>query len=142
MFGFNNKLDPEWLRSVAFFDGLDDDALGQIAGLGQRRDVGVGTELIDQGRIGDSCYVVVEGRAVISQGGDFLAAVGPGTMVGEMALVGSRPRTATVTAETDMVLVEFGAKEFRKLLERIPEARTRVLDLLDARQAENQRRDS
>ena len=63
-------------------------------------------------------------------------------MVGEMALVEHRPRNASVSAETDMVLVSFGTAEFHKLLDRSPNAKERVLTLLNARLRDNQERES
>ena len=133
MFGRNNKLDIDWLRHIEFFDGFDDDLLGRISQLGERLEIDADTQLVDQGRVGDACYVIVEGTASVVTGGHFVATVGPGSMVGEMALVSHRPRNATVCAETPMVVVAFGAKEFRTLLESSPLAAERVEALLAER---------
>ncbi|MGI9612242.1 MAG: Crp/Fnr family transcriptional regulator [Acidimicrobiales bacterium] len=141
MFGRNNKLDTEWLASVDFFDGFAKPEIQEVAALGERVDVEAGTELIDQGRVGDVCYVVVEGRAAVHIRGEFVTSVGAGTMVGEMALVEHRPRNATVTAETDMSLVSFGTEAFRKLLAKSPTAFDRVTNMLNDRLRENQERD-
>ncbi len=78
MFGSNNKLDPSWLASIDFFEGLDDDELRRISALGERLDLDAGAELIDQGRVGDACYVIVDGRAAVRIGGEFVTTVGPG----------------------------------------------------------------
>ncbi|MEM7276049.1 MAG: cyclic nucleotide-binding domain-containing protein [Actinomycetota bacterium] len=141
MFGRNNKLDTGWLASVAFFDGFGDDELSEVSALGERMEVTAGTEIIDQGRVGDACYVIVDGRANVYIRGEYVATVGPGSMVGEMALVEHRPRNASVTAETEMVLVSFGNSEFRKLLDRSPNAKERVLTTLNARIRANEARD-
>lgn len=140
MFGHHNKLDTDWLAKVDFFDGFAAPELEAVADLGERLDVEAGTMLIDQGRVGDVCYVIVEGRAAIHIGGEFVTTVGSGTMIGEMALVEHRPRNATVTAETDMVLVAFGLKEFNKLLSRSPTAYDRVIGMLNDRLRENRQR--
>ena len=58
-----------------------------------------------------------------------------------MALLGHRPRNASVVAHTDMVLVEFGTAEFRKLLDRSPNANRRVNQLLEARVQANEARE-
>lgn len=141
MFGRNNKLDTDWLANVDFFDGFAKPEIEEVAALGERIDVEAGTELIDQGRVGDVCYVVVDGRAAVHIRGEFVTSVGPGTMVGEMALVEHRPRNATVTAETDMSLVSFGTEAFRKLLSKSPTAFDRVTNMLNDRLRENQERD-
>lgn len=141
MFGRNNKLDTGWLAGIAFFDGFSQDELDAVSSLGERADVASGTEIIDQGRVGDSCYVIVEGTADVFIRGEFVTTVGAGSMVGEMALAGHRPRNASVKAHTDMVLVEFGTDEFRQLLDRSSNAKARVDALLQARLAANSERD-
>ncbi len=142
MFGRNNKLDTGWLSSISFFDGFSDDELTAVSSLGERTEVSAGTEIIDQGRVGDSCWVIVDGTADVFIRDEFVTTVGAGSMVGEMALAGHRPRNATVTAHTDMVLVEFGTEEFRKLLDRSPNAAQRVDALLSARLAANRAREN
>ena len=142
MFGRNNKLDTGWLSSVAFFEGFSEDELSAVSALGERVEAKAATEIIDQGRVGDACYVIVEGTANVFIRGEFVASVGPGSMTGEMALVEHRPRNATVVAETDMVLVSFGTEEFKKLLERSPHTNERVMAMLNARLAANEARES
>jgi CRP-like cAMP-binding protein len=61
-------------------------------------------------------------------------------MVGEMALVEHRPRNATVTAETDLILVAFGTGEFRRLLAKSPTTSERVMAVLNERLRANQDR--
>jgi CRP/FNR family transcriptional regulator, cyclic AMP receptor protein len=142
MFGRNNKLDTSWLSAISFFDGFSDEELNAVSALGERTEVAAGTEIIDQGRVGDSCYVIVEGTADVHIRGEFVTTVGPGSLIGEMALAGHRPRNASVAAHTDMVLVEFGTDEFRKLLDRSPNAKNRVDTLLNARLRANEARES
>jgi CRP-like cAMP-binding protein len=138
MFGQHNKLDTGWLSTVGFFNEFSHDELTRVAALGEKLEVEAGTELIDQGRVGDACYVIVSGTATVHIRGEFVTTVGAGTMVGEMALVDHRPRNATVTAETDMVLVSFGTKAFRKLLEASPTTYRRVIGMLNDRLRANE----
>lgn len=141
MFGRNNKLDTGWLASLSFFQGFTPGELEDVSVLGERMDVTTGTEIIDQGRVGDNCYVIVEGEASVFIRGEWVASVGPGSMVGEMALVEHRPRNASVIADSDMALVAFGTAEFRKLLDRSPNANEKVLTLLNARLRANEARE-
>lgn len=140
MFGRNNKLDTGWLADVLFFKDFAATELEEVASLGERVDAEAGTILIDQGRVGDVCYVIVSGRATVYIGGEFVSAVTSGTMIGEMALVEHRPRNATVVAETDMTLVSYDTKKFSKLLAKSPSTHDRVMALLTARLEENQGR--
>ncbi len=140
MFGRNNKLDVDWLSKVSFFDSFSAAQIEQIAELGTRVDADAGAELTDQGRYGDVCYLIIEGTANVLMRGEYVATVGAGTMVGEMALLEHRPRNATVVAETPMVLVSFGTKEFRTILDDNPDLRERVHALLVARERDNSAR--
>lgn len=142
MFGRNESLDVDWLANVSFFDGLDRNELQRVAALAQRVEAEPGAELTDQGRYGDVCYVVVQGSANVSMNGEFIASLPSGSMVGEMALIEHRPRSASVVAETPMVLAAFGNKEFRTLLEELPKTKERVYSVLGDRLRANMARRS
>ena len=92
-----------------------------------------GTVLVDQGDPGTLCYVIVEGEASVYVRGEHVASVGPGAMVGEMALIDHRPRTATVVADTEMKVLRFRTQAFRTLLDEMPKASERVMTTLRAR---------
>ena len=141
MFGRNNKIEPEWLAGVSFFKDFNAGELDDIASLGEREDVPAGTEFIDQGRVGDKCFVIVNGTANVFMRGEYVASVSEGSMVGEMALVDHGPRNATVVAETDMSLVAYDTKDFQRLLERSPSAYEAIMVTLQDRLAANQQRD-
>ena len=140
MFGRNNKLDTSWLAGVALFDGFNQAQLSQVADLGQRVDVASGSEIADQGRIGKECWVVVEGTANIIMNGEFITSVGAGSMIGEMALLEHRPRSAAVIADTDMVLVSFDTDGFNSILDANPMAKERVSAILTRRLSDNMNR--
>lgn len=123
----------DWLANVAFFEGFSSEELTRVAALGDEVDALAGAVLVDQGDAGVDCYVIVEGRASVYKSGEFITESGPGTMVGEMALVDHRPRTATVVADTDMQLLRFHAPQFRQLLDEMPKASERVMKLLHDR---------
>lgn len=137
MFGRNNKLDTSWLADVALFDGFSAAQLEQVAALGERVDVDAGSMITDQGSIGKECWVVVEGTANVVMNGEFVTTVGAGSMIGEMALLEHRPRSAAVIAETPMVLVSFDIKGFHSFLDANPMAKDRVSAILTSRLSEN-----
>ena len=121
------------LKSVAFFDGFSDSHLERVAALVQDVAAEPGALLIDQGRPGQVCYVIAEGKANVFVGREHVATLQPGTMVGEMALIDHKPRSASVVAEGPMRLLALNTDAFRALLDELPEAKTRVLALLEAR---------
>ena len=92
-----------------------------------------GAVLVDQGDPGTSCYVILAGVAGVYVRGEYVASSGPGSMVGEIALIDHRPRTATVVADSDLELLQFDSAAFRTLLEEMPKASERVMTLLRAR---------
>ena len=133
MFGRKRTGDAEWLSGVSFFKGFTQDELERVAALATEVDAEPGAELMEQGRMGDACYVIVEGDAGVYISGEHVASLHEGSMVGEMALIDHRPRNATVVAETPMVLAAFDHKAFHQLLDEMPKAKERVLELLNAR---------
>lgn len=87
---------------------MSDAELTDLAALVDECAVPEGTVLLRQGAIGRSSYVIVEGWASVSVSGTPIAAVGPGDHIGEMAMLDDQPRSATVTAQSPMRLLEIG----------------------------------
>lgn len=125
------------LRHIALFAKMSNADLQEVAALGEPVDTEPGAVLIDQGDVGLECFLVLEGEAGISSGGEHLVTIGPGSIVGEMALVDHRPRNASVVAQTPMRLLAFDIAAFKRLLEDMPLARDHIYALLEARTAEN-----
>lgn len=128
------------LRHLALFANMSNAELAKLAALGERVEAEPGAILIDQGDVGTECFLVLEGEAGILHGADHVATVGPGTVVGEMALIGHRPRSASVRAQSQMRLLAFDIAHFKRMLDEMPAARDHVYGLLQARAAENSSR--
>jgi CRP-like cAMP-binding protein len=125
--------DPSVLDGVPFFEDVDTEERRRILELSTPREVVAGDLLVDQGDAAVECFLVLEGRLAVYVRGEYVASVGAGSMVGEMALVDHRPRTASVVAETAARLLAFRTKEFRQLLDEMPRASERILAELQAR---------
>ena len=67
-----------------------------------------GRMLCEQGTIGREFFLIVKGQAAVRRNNRKVATLGPGQYFGEMALLDRRPRSATVTSETDMTLLVLG----------------------------------
>jgi CRP/FNR family cyclic AMP-dependent transcriptional regulator len=128
------------LRGAAFFDGFSDDELDRVADLADDVEAQVGAVLMEQGRVGQDCYVILDGQAGVYVADEYVTTLGPGSMVGEMALVDHLPRVASVVADTPMRLVAFDTRRFRILLQEMPKAEERVLGLLADRRKANRAR--
>ena len=128
------------LRGLAFFEGFSDAELERVAQLAERVEAEAGTVIIDQGRVGQECFVVEFGEVGVYVADEHIVSLGAGSMIGEMALVDRLPRTASVIAESDVAMLAFDAKAFRTLLAEMPKAEERVLGLLAARLKANDSR--
>ncbi|MFV0317174.1 MAG: cyclic nucleotide-binding domain-containing protein [Microthrixaceae bacterium] len=122
-----------WLTKIPLFEGMAESDLGRLAQLGSRVEVTPGEVLVDQGDPGTYCYAIASGTAGVYANGEHVATVGPGSTIGEMALIDHRPRTATVVANDDMELLRFDTKAFSELLEQMPKAAERVHAILGSR---------
>lgn len=118
------------LAGTSFFEGFSPEQLRRVAQLAEEVDAEEGAELIGQGRPGQEAYVIVEGRVGVYIGGVKKNELGPGEIVGEMALIDHRPRTADVRALTPLKLLAFDAERFRRLLDEMPKASVRVMEKL------------
>ncbi len=125
--------DVEWLAGVPFFEGFTDQERARVLDLSEPVTLPAGAVIVDQGDTGTHCFLIVEGTASVYVRGEYVTGSGPGAMVGEMALIDHRPRTATVVADTEMTLLRFGTRDFRRLLEEMPKASERVMTSLRAR---------
>ncbi len=118
------------LEGVPLFQRLTRTHRELIAGAMRVRDFVSGEMLLRQGDPGDAIMVVVEGGVSVrlnrSGGMVELAAVGPGAVLGEMALVTGAPRNADAVATGRGRVLVLGALEFHALTAEIPE----LLDLL------------
>jgi CRP-like cAMP-binding protein len=89
-----------------------------------------GKVIFAQGDPGDLMYVIVEGEAQILIEGKLIETVRAGGILGEMALIDARPRSATVVAKTQCVLVPIDEHRFNVLVARRPEFALHVMRVL------------
>ena len=121
------------LRTVSLFEGLDDDELSRLADRFQERTVPEGGVVVEEGSTGTSFFVIAEGAATVSVGGDVKATVGPGDSFGEMAVIDEDVRSASVVAATDLRLYFLTPWEFRPFVREQPEVAWKLLQSLSRR---------
>jgi len=100
------------LADVDLLAALPPTTLEKIAARAGRSDHPPGSVLVAEGDPGDRFYVVADGEVEVSRGGVHRRRLGRGDHFGEIALVRATPRTATVTARTDVRLVAITATVF------------------------------
>ncbi len=86
-----------------------------------------------EGEAGVGFFVVVDGSATVSVGGEERATIGPGDSFGEMALLDEGPRSATIVAATDLRCLALSAWEFKPFVEENPSVAWAMLQTLAAR---------
>jgi Pyruvate phosphate dikinase, AMP/ATP-binding domain/Cyclic nucleotide-binding domain len=106
------------LQRVQLFADLDRRQAEQIARLLKLRLFSKGETIIMEGSGGAAFFLIDSGQATVSSKGVQLATLGPGDYFGEIALIDSGPRSATVTAASDLVCYGLTFWEFRPLVER------------------------
>jgi CRP/FNR family transcriptional regulator, cyclic AMP receptor protein len=105
------------LKNVPLFAGLDDRDLQQIASSMRERRYKAGDTVTQEGSGGAGFFVVHEGEADVEVDGQPRGSIGPGDYFGEIALLTDSPRTATLTARTDMLCYGMTPWDFRPLVE-------------------------
>ena len=101
-------------------------------------DVKAGTALMREGESASSFVVLVSGTAEVTRNGEHVADLGPGAMIGEMAILMDRPRTATVTATSACEVLVGERRNFDPLLDDVHGLARRVLHSLAERVADNE----
>ena len=92
-----------------------------------------GTVIAREGEPGVGLFVIVDGTADVSIGGQRRAKLGPGEFFGEIALLDGGPRTATVTAATDIKLLGLTEWVFRGLMLEHPTVAVKTLQSMAGR---------
>ena len=92
-----------------------------------------GTVLCREGRLGREFFVIVDGEAEVTKDGKHLATRGPGDFFGEIALITTTKRTATVTATTPLRCFILTRGDFRRVLEENPPVQRKVMEALGER---------
>ena len=125
------KLDR--LAKVQLFSACSESDLERIAALTNEIDVRAGTTLIREGELGHECFVIEDGSAKVELPDGETRTMGPGEVFGELALLHDAPRSATVTAETDMKLIVLNSREFSTLIDDHPSVRRNVFEAVASR---------
>lgn len=107
----------EALLRIPGFAGCRDRELGKIAAHLAYGAVQKGDILTRQDRVAHQGYLIITGEAVAKHDGVVVGRLGPGHLVGEMALLEGIVRSATVTAETAMEFFVFDLSEFSRLMD-------------------------
>ena len=121
------------LASVPLFTACSKKELQAVARASDELSLPAGKVLCEQGTIGREAFIIIDGTAEVRRNGKKVATLGPGTCVGELALLDHGPRTASVTAATDMKALVIGAREFGAVVDEIPSIAHKLMKALASR---------
>lgn len=108
------------LAEVKLFKDLSKTDLKELEDIGRVVNHPAGHVIIDQGGSGAGFHMVLSGDVRVVRGGRTVARLGPGDFFGEMALIDGGPRTATVTADSDVSTFSIASWDFRALVMKRP----------------------
>jgi len=121
------------LGRVPLFSGIKAKERKKLASRLGERTFSEGETVIAEGKSGVGFFVIEEGNASVSVKGEIVRTLGPGEYFGEIALIDSGPRSASVVATTDLRCRGMTAWEFRPFVEEHPEVAWALLETLTAR---------
>jgi CRP/FNR family transcriptional regulator, cyclic AMP receptor protein len=126
-------MDTKQLEGVGLFAGLTRQELGQLAQWTDEVAVPEGEQLATEGRFAHEFFVIEEGSADVTQNGERIAELGPGEFFGEIGLLETERRTASVVATSPMRLIVMFSREFKQMEREMPGVADRIRSAIRAR---------
>jgi flavin reductase (DIM6/NTAB) family NADH-FMN oxidoreductase RutF len=121
------------LADAPVFGALPPDQLERLLGAGTERTYEAGETIVRTGELGDELYAVLEGRVRIERAGRTLATFGPGEVVGEVAVLDGRPRSADIVAEEPVRCLTVSRAALRAAIEAEPQVAWELLGVIASR---------
>jgi CRP-like cAMP-binding protein len=116
------------LSGVPLFADLPKRHLQRLAREADELAFAPGEQIVREGSLGETVFVVMEGRAKVTRNGRRVGEVLPGDFFGELSAIDSGPRTASITAVTPVRVVRLFRRTLRKLLQDEPQLTVKILD--------------
>ncbi|MCP4165963.1 MAG: Crp/Fnr family transcriptional regulator [Chloroflexi bacterium] len=126
------------LRQTDLFSSLSEEALGVIVSTMQKQTLAKDAFLFEKGSEGQHLYIVMVGAVRVCSHSDSgrelsITAYGPGQCIGELSLLDSLPRSASVVAQVDSVLYTLHRHDFDRVLDAHPDVMRQLLAVLSKR---------
>src|SRR5262245_54313692 len=119
-------MDRARVASHAFLAGIPAEELDAVASIASEREFAAGETVMAEGDFGHSMLLIEEGTAYGSVDGAEVRRVGPGDVVGEVAILSSGRRTASVVASAPVRAISFFKRDVWQLERTAPEAARRL----------------
>ena len=121
----------EFLKRVPLFHGIEPDLIHSLAGIMTIQQFPAGAFLCQKDEPGNACFILGKGQVTVltqSQNGEKLCSLGPGHVIGEVALLDGRNRSASLQAKDDVTVFVLMRGDFSRLLAAQNQACMRLLD--------------
>ena len=112
---------------------MESSILNMVQNMGSPRTYQPGEKVFIEGTPGTTMYVVLDGNIEIHVGGKSMEVAGRGAIIGEMALIDSSTRSATVVAKDNCILAPVNESQFLSLMEKSPSFALGVMKILVTR---------
>jgi CRP-like cAMP-binding protein len=119
-------VDRQRIASHSFLAGIPEKELAAVASAASEREFAAGETLISEGDSGHCLFLIEEGAAEVSVDGTSVRRMGPGEIIGEIAVLASGRRTASVVATSPMRAISFFKPDVWALDRTAPEAARRL----------------
>jgi CRP/FNR family transcriptional regulator, cyclic AMP receptor protein len=126
-------MDEPKLRRVGLFAGLSRREIRHLSRVTDEVVVPAGTTLIDEGTFAHEFLLIEAGTADVRRGGELLAQLGPGDFAGEIGVMQSARRNATVTASTELTVIVMTARDLRQIAKDMPSVGAQIDAAIGAR---------
>jgi len=130
---FSQDVKVEALKRAPLFEGLSKKELRELARATEDLKIEAGTVMCREGSLGREFFVIVDGVAEVTKNGKRLATRQSGEFFGEIALITTTRRTATVTAKTPIRCFILTRGDFRRVLDESPSVERKVMQALAER---------
>jgi len=127
----------EFLEGLAAFRDCTEAEVEEIDRYGVTMPIAAGKVIACQGRAARECFLIESGEVEILDGETRVGTLGPGSWIGEMAVVAGNLRCASVRTTTAVSVLTFNAAELQHLLRYVPGLSGRLRSEVAGRQAEN-----
>ena len=118
----STSVDTTRIAAFSVFADLPATELDELAGAMSEVEVEAGVNVLTLDDYGTAIYFIEQGEAaVLTDGGEEARALGAGDTFGEIALLLTGQRTATVEARTPMRLISLSGQDFERIRARVPE---------------------
>jgi CRP-like cAMP-binding protein len=126
-------MDTRRLAAIPLFSALPEEDVAAVAAVANELELEAGKSLTAEGEFGHCVFAIEAGTAEVMHDGKTIGALGPGDVIGEIAVLTSGRRTATIVATARLGLISLFKRDVWALEQDAPEAARRLRELVATR---------